>query len=301
MSESNDSRSVRNLPGGAVANMLRAAGERAELSVIQSARPQPAKSAPARKADLAKNGTGETKNVRSAKAGQDHKPEPEPSKEAKPRSPGAERQARARARRRAGIPAGEIPPGRKPSERTEKKIEVMESIRGIMASLSKLVATIMPEDCPMQPQGYQNDLYCRPVVKSVLLNVGRGLTVDTAATLAGISAVTVADWMEMRPAFREAVGRAEGLMENRYLAVVEAGMEIQPRLALEILERRIPARWAPVRNVTLRGGLALGLVGDGVLTHLGHLNQGDKRLLPDGTSGKKLTQVIDAKALDVGS
>jgi Helix-turn-helix domain of resolvase len=66
----------------------------------------------------------------------------------------------------------------------------------------------------------------------------------TAARLAGIGPATLYRGMQQFPEFREAVARAEAVLEAELVAVVVAATVTDARLAFAFLERRFPERWA---------------------------------------------------------
>jgi len=76
---------------------------------------------------------------------------------------------------------------------------------------------------------------------------------ETAAELAGIKAETLSHWMgwsgEPYETFQRLVRKAEAGLESRMVTILTGQAEVRPELALAILERKFPQRWAKVTVV----------------------------------------------------
>ena len=62
--------------------------------------------------------------------------------------------------------------------------------------------------------------------------------------MAGISAGTLTEWKKKWGDMSEALARAAAVAQDELYGVVRQGMAKNPRLALEVLERRFPSEWA---------------------------------------------------------
>tara|TARA_R100000808_G_C2079531_1_gene103933 strand:+ start:123 stop:638 length:516 start_codon:yes stop_codon:yes gene_type:complete len=81
-------------------------------------------------------------------------------------------------------------------------------------------------------------------MEAILRNVAIGLPEGRAAQLAGIRAGTLTDWKKDHQDVAEALARAGAVAQDELYGVVRKGMDKNPRLALEVLERRFPKEWA---------------------------------------------------------
>src|SRR5258707_6723522 len=76
---------------------------------------------------------------------------------------------------------------------------------------------------------------------------------ETAAELASIKAETLSHWMgwsgEPYETFQSLVRKAEAGLESRMVTILTGQAEVRPELALAILERKFPQRWAKVTFV----------------------------------------------------
>ena len=81
-------------------------------------------------------------------------------------------------------------------------------------------------------------------VEAILRNVAIGLPESRAAQLAGISRETLSKWKGKWDDMRNALAHAEAIAQDELYGVVRKGMAKNPRLALEVLERRFPRDWA---------------------------------------------------------
>jgi hypothetical protein len=87
----------------------------------------------------------------------------------------------------------------------------------------------------------------------ILHAISCGCYRETAAELAGIKAETLSHWMgwtgEPYESFQRLVRKAEAGLESRMVTILTGQAEVRPELALAILERKFPQRWAKVTVV----------------------------------------------------
>jgi len=87
----------------------------------------------------------------------------------------------------------------------------------------------------------------------ILHAISCGCYRETAAELAGIKAETLSHWMgwsgEPYETFQRLVRKAEAGLESRMVNILTGQAEVRPELALAILERKFPQRWAKVSVV----------------------------------------------------
>jgi len=81
-------------------------------------------------------------------------------------------------------------------------------------------------------------------VEAILRNVAIGLPESRAAQLAGIHRSTLGEWKKKWGDLADSLVRAQAVAQDELYGVVRAGMAKNPRLALEVLERRFPGEWA---------------------------------------------------------
>ncbi|GEM_PF-3164894 len=96
--------------------------------------------------------------------------------------------------------------------------------------------------------------YTPVTVGAILRNLARGLPQESAATLAGVAKKQWWDWKVKHPDLQDSVSRAQALCEEQLLTVVRGGFAKNPRLALEVLERRF-ASWSQKRDVQVSGNV----------------------------------------------
>jgi len=87
----------------------------------------------------------------------------------------------------------------------------------------------------------------------ILHAISCGCYRETAAELASIKAETLSHWMgwsgEPYETFQRLVRKAEAGLESRMVTILTGQAEVRPELALAILERKFPQRWAKVTVV----------------------------------------------------
>jgi len=88
----------------------------------------------------------------------------------------------------------------------------------------------------------------------ILHAISCGCYRETAAELASIKAETLSHWMgwsgEPYETFQRLVRKAEAGLESRMVNILTGQAEVRPELALAILERKFPQRWAKVTVVS---------------------------------------------------
>lgn len=98
--------------------------------------------------------------------------------------------------------------------------------------------------------------YNPDTVEAILRNVAIGMPEGRAAQLAGISAGTLTEWKKKWGDMAEALARAGAVAQDELYGVVRQGMAKNPRLALEVLERRFPNEWAAHSKHQVAGVIA---------------------------------------------
>ena len=87
----------------------------------------------------------------------------------------------------------------------------------------------------------------------ILHAIGCGCYRETAAELAGVTRESLTNWMrwdgEPYLTFQRLVRQAEANLEARMVTALTSQAEVRPELALAILERKFPERWAKVSVV----------------------------------------------------
>ena len=128
-------------------------------------------------------------------------------------------------------------------------------------------------------------------VEAVLRNVAIGLPEGRAAQLAGISAGTLSEWKKQWEDMRESLARASAVAQDELYGVVRQGMSKNPRLALEVLERRFPGEWAAHSKHQVAGVMMQTQVSPEIMNNLHQLREARDQAGTDSESA-----VIDVEA-----
>ena len=124
---------------------------------------------------------------------------------------------------------------------------------------AKILPTIRRKDLPVvrlprqtRSQGGKTKLTNHRAA-IILHAISCGCYRETAAELASIKAETLSHWMgwsgEPYETFQRLVRKAEAGLESRMVTILSGQAEVRPELALAILERKFPQRWAKVTVV----------------------------------------------------
>jgi len=134
----------------------------------------------------------------------------------------------------------------------------------------------------------------------VLHAIGCGCYRETAAQLAGVTPETLTHWMkwdgEPYAAFQRLVRKAEADLEARMVTALTSQANVRPELALAILERKFPQRWAKVTVVAMPPPSGMNDLGK-MLAHIRerqHVDRAVRGELPPAST------IIDATAIPGG-
>jgi len=134
----------------------------------------------------------------------------------------------------------------------------------------------------------------------VLHALGCGCYRETAAQLAGVTPETLTHWMkwdgEPYATFQWLVRKAEADLEARMVTALTSQANVRPELALAILERKFPQRWAKVSVVAMPAPAASMDLGQ-MLKEIDVQRQAERAArgqLPPAST------IIDAKAIPAG-
>lgn len=91
--------------------------------------------------------------------------------------------------------------------------------------------------------------YSAQLTRSICKLVEQGDAAEVAAGVRGVSRSTFYEWLERKPEFRTAIARARDVFESRTRGKIMRGdgqgIGFGPaKAALEVLSRRVPARWS---------------------------------------------------------
>ena len=151
---------------------------------------------------------------------------------------------------------------------------------------TKILPTIRRKDLPVvhlprqtRSQGGKTKLTNHRAA-IILRAISCGCYRETAAELASIKAETLSHWMgwsgEPYETFQRLVRKAEAGLESRMVMILTGQAEVRPELALAILERKFPRRWAKVTVVAAPPHHLTFNVADILLgTPLGEIHSGD--------------------------
>lgn len=134
----------------------------------------------------------------------------------------------------------------------------------------------------------------------VLHAIGCGCYRETAAQLAGVTPETLTHWMkwdgEPYATFQRLVRKAEADLEARMVTALTSQANVRPELALAILERKFPQRWAKVTVVAMPPPAGMNDLGK-MLAHIRERQHADREArgqLPPAST------IIDATATTSG-
>jgi hypothetical protein len=137
-------------------------------------------------------------------------------------------------------------------------------------------------------------------VEALLQSLRAGASRQRSAALAGIHRDTLNEWMRLDPAFSDAIEKAEGFAEMRFLSRVATAAENERswQAAAWILERRFPNEWRKREGIEFSGvngqAIEVKTVGDpeeeqrrlsaalGLLEQLGIVARPDSTILSVG-------------------
>ena len=135
--------------------------------------------------------------------------------------------------------------------------------------------------------------YTVRTVEAILRNVAIGLPESRAAQLAGIHRSTLSEWMRKWGELSDALARAQAVAQDELYGVVRAGMAKNPRLALEVLERRFPSEWAAHSKHQVAGVMMQTQISPEMLTGLHGARQ------ERDASGDKESPASDENTVDI--
>ena len=135
--------------------------------------------------------------------------------------------------------------------------------------------------------------YTVRTVEAILRNVAIGLPESRAAQLAGIHRSTLSEWKRKWGDLSDALARAQAVAQDELYGVVRAGMAKNPRLALEVLERRFPSEWAAHSKHQVAGVMMQTQISPEMLTGLHGARQ------ERDASGDKESPASDENTVDI--
>lgn len=134
--------------------------------------------------------------------------------------------------------------------------------------------------------------YTSQNVEAILRNVAIGLPEGRAAQLAGVSRETLSKWKGKWGDMVQSLAHAEAIAQNELYGVVRKGMAKNPRLALEVLERRFPNDWASHSNHKVAGVMMQTQISPDMLAGL-HGARAERDASADDVSPDSSQQTID--------
>jgi hypothetical protein len=163
------------------------------------------------------------------------------------------------------------------------------------AAITKEIDSLIPASCREKerqlrdrPQGTHAVKYRPIIVKAILANIARGMPQGAAAATAGVNAATLIAWKNRYGDFAEAVTRAEALCQADLVTVVRGGFAKNPRLALEMLERRFPRDWAAASKMDHSGAVVTGAISVDLIAKLQTARAQRDGLLPAPTDDESV-------------
>jgi hypothetical protein len=130
-------------------------------------------------------------------------------------------------------------------------------------------------------------------VEAILRNVAIGLPESRAAQLAGISRETLSKWKGKWGDMRNALAHAEAIAQDELYGVVRKGFAKNPRLALEVMERRWPQDWASHSKHQVAGVMMQTQISPEMLTGMHGARQ------ERDASGDKESPASDENTIDI--
>lgn len=84
-------------------------------------------------------------------------------------------------------------------------------------------------------------------------HVAAGLSMESALVLVGVSRDAIDRWKKLNPAVRQKLDRAEVKWEREIVGNITEKAKTDWKAGFALLERRLPARWAPVGKTEVSG------------------------------------------------
>jgi hypothetical protein len=163
-----------------------------------------------------------------------------------------------------------------------------ENFIGLNAALKPMQAVILAI-CPQSAVSFDRLAranhppealkYNRENVLVVLRMVALGLPQSGAAAAIGVDPNRISEWKAKYPDFQLALDRATVINQESLLSAVYAGIDKNPKLALELLDRRHPKDFGQTKRVEANGVISHAHSAVGVLAQL----QGERKKLDSAT------------------
>lgn len=112
------------------------------------------------------------------------------------------------------------------------------------------------------------DKYQPQIVRGILQNIAIGLPETRAANLEGVSSHTWIEWKNKHPDLVQCVEHAGAVCQQELQRLAVQGIAKQPRIAIDLLERRFPAEWAAANKVAHTGHVTVGSINPGDLASI---------------------------------
>jgi len=107
--------------------------------------------------------------------------------------------------------------------------------------------------------------------------IRKGVTVEGACESAGVNPDTHYEWKKKYPEYADAVTRANGESEAQLVEIARAGATKDPRIAVQILERRFGTRWSRNEKHQVSGHHTLTTVSPQVVQGLAGLPESERQ------------------------
>ena len=122
--------------------------------------------------------------------------------------------------------------------------------------------------------------YTAARAKAICALIKKGVTVEGACESVGINPDTHYEWKKRHPEYAESVTRANGESEAELVAIARQGAIKDPRIAVQILERRF-GRWCRNERHQIDQKSTITTVSPQVIASLSNLPESSAKAQPE--------------------
>ena len=130
--------------------------------------------------------------------------------------------------------------------------------------------------------------------KAICELIRKGVTIEGACESAGISHDTHYQWKKKHPEYAERVTRANGESEAELVEIARRGAIKDPRIAVQILERRFGGRWCKAEKHQVTASQTVTTVSPQLIKSLASLPESARNAPTLHTDSKSPTKTVSA-------
>ncbi len=136
--------------------------------------------------------------------------------------------------------------------------------------------------------------YTAARAKAICELIRKGVTVEGACESAGINPDTHYEWKKRYPDYAEQVTRANGQSEAELVEIARRGAIKDPRIAVQILERRFGGRWCKAEKHQVTANQTVTTVSPQLIKSLASLPESARNAPTLHTDSKSPTKTVSA-------